>query len=78
MPRPEQRSLQPKSNINTALKQNFDITLAINDPAVIEDNQNLDRQILLMITKSYVNADMTRVKFLCTHAMFVKNKHPTN
>ena len=57
IPRREQKSLQPRSNINTALKQNLDTTLAIDGTAVIEDNQNLDRQILSMITKSYVNAD---------------------
>ena len=78
IPRREQKSLQPRSNINTALKQNLDTTLAIDGTAVIEDNQNLDRQILSMITKSYVNADKGQVPLYTCNVCEKQAPHKLN
>ena len=56
MSRREERSLQTESTINKATTQNLDTTLALNGTTVIGDNQNLDKQIFSMITKSDVHA----------------------
>ena len=56
MSRQEERSLQTESTINKATTQNLDTTLALNGTTVIGDNQNLDKQIFSMITKSDILA----------------------
>ena len=56
MSRREERSLQTESTKNKTTTQNLDTTLALNGTTVIGDNQNLDKQIFSMITKSDILA----------------------